>query len=183
MVLWCWNWTFCYFTLGGCWGPGSEILWYYLNIKASWLEMGPVPPQCCTLTCQGVIASLSVSGTCYCANLPFILCWKKIDFLTNHQWLLGLCLPGLVIVLGVLRLQSNKRPVPPQWCTLACQDVIASLSVSGTCYCANLPFILCWKKRDFLTNHQWSLGLFSPGSVIVLGVLCLQSNKKLTNSN
>ena len=106
-VLWSRNASFCYFTLGGCWGPGSKILWYYWNVKAPWLEMGPVSPKWCSLTCQDVIASPSVPFTCNCAYLPLILPWKEIDFFTNHQCSLGLCSSGLVMALGVLGLQSN----------------------------------------------------------------------------
>ena len=75
--------VFCYFTLGGCWGLASNISWYYWYIMAPWLEMGPVPPQWCSLMCQDIIASPSVCCTSNCANLPFILpsaCWSFARF-------------------------------------------------------------------------------------------------------
>ena len=78
----CWSGkpAFCYFTLGGCWGSERQSAWNYWYIMAPWLEMWPVPPQWCTLVCQDVVASPSVSCTSYNANLPFILPWKEIDF-------------------------------------------------------------------------------------------------------
>ena len=102
-----WKTVFCYFTLGGCWDPVSKILWYYGNIVAPWLEIGPVPPQWCSLTCQDVVVSPSVCGLNNCAKLPFILPWKEIDFFTIHQCLLVLCPSCLVMALTVLGLQCN----------------------------------------------------------------------------
>ena len=96
-----------YFTLGGCWGSGRQSVWNYWYIVAPWLEMWPIPPQWCTLICEDVVASPSVSGTSYNANLLFILPWKEIDFLTYHQCSLSLCSLDLVMALGVLGLQCN----------------------------------------------------------------------------
>ena len=108
----------------------------------------------------------------------------RVNWSGNHNifcyfTLGGCCSPESKILWydwNVMASWLEMWPVPPHWCTLVCQDVVASPSVWCTSYNANLPFILPWKEIGFFTYHQCSLGLCSLGLVMALGVLGLQCN-------